>query len=77
MGTAEGGVYRTKLNTCADLVARINNAWVRIKDRRHELRRATLSTLQCVHKCIKVGGGIFESLIWDVPDVDGPGFCPL
>jgi len=66
-----------KMDTCADLVARINNACVRIKDRRHELRRATLSTLQRVHKGIEVGGGIFENLLWDVPDVDGPGFCPL
>jgi len=61
----------------ADLVARINNACVRIKDRRHELRRATRSTLQRVHNCIEVGGGIFENLLWDVPDVDEPGFWPL
>ena len=52
-------------------------ACVRIKDRRHELRRATRSNLQRVHKCIEVGGGIFENLLWDVPDVDEPGFCPL
>ena len=50
---------------------------VRINDRRHELRRATRSTLQRVHKFIEVGGGIFENLLWDVPDVDEPGFCPL
>jgi len=43
----------------------------------HELRRATRSTLQRVHKCIEDGGGIFENLLWDVPDVDEPGFCPL
>jgi len=29
----------------------------------HELRRATRSTLQRVHKCIGVGGGIFEDLL--------------
>ena len=29
------------------------------------------------YKCIEVGGGIFENLLWDVPDVDEPGFCPL
>ena len=52
-------------------------ACVRIKGRRHELRRATRSNLQCVYKCIEVGGGIFENLLWDVPDVDDPGFCPL
>ena len=43
----------------------------------NELRRATRSTLQRVHKCIEFGGGIFENLLWDVPDVDEPGFCPL
>jgi len=43
---------------------------VLIKDRRHELQRATRSTLQHVHKCIEIGGGIFENLLWDVPDVD-------
>jgi len=37
----------------------------------------TRSTLQRVHKCIEVGGGVFENLLWDVPDVDEPGFCPL
>ena len=26
--------------------------------------------------CIEVGGGIFENLLQDVPDVDKPGFCP-
>jgi len=50
---------------------------VRINDRRHELRRATRNTLQRAHKCIEVGGGIFENLLWDVPDVDEPGFSPL
>ena len=30
-----------------------------------------------VHKCIEVGGGIFEHLLRDVSDVDEPGFCPL
>ena len=52
-------------------------ACFRINDRRLELRRATRSTLQRVHKCIEVGGGIFENLLRDVPDVDEPGFCPL
>jgi len=42
-----------------------------------ELRRATRRTLQRVHKCTEVGGGIFENLLWDAPDVDKPGFCPL
>ena len=38
---------------------------------------ATRSTLQRVYKCIEVGGGIFENLLWDMPDVDEPGFCAL
>ena len=62
-GWLKGEVYCTKVDICADLVARINNTCVRIKDRRHELRRATHSTLQRVHKCIEVGGGIFENLL--------------
>jgi len=65
----------TKGESRSDLVARINNARVRINDRHHELRRAT--HLQRVHKCIEVGGGIIENLLWDVPEVDEPGFCPL
>ena len=36
---------------------------VRINDRRHQLRRATRSTLQRVHKCIEAGGGIFENFL--------------
>ena len=48
MGMAEGEVYSTKVDTHADLVGRINIACVRMKDRRHELRHATRSTLQRV-----------------------------
>jgi hypothetical protein len=47
----------------ADLAARINIAFVCVMDRRHELRRATRSTLQRVHKRIEIGGGIFENLL--------------
>ena len=63
MGWLKGEVYRNKVDTRADLVAHINNACARIKDRRHELRRATRSTLQSVHKCIEVGGAIFGNLL--------------
>jgi len=62
-GWLKGEVYRTKVDTHADLVASINNASVRIKDRRHELRHATLSTLQRIHKCTEVRGGINENLL--------------
>jgi len=44
------------VDTRADFVGRINIACVRIKDRRHELRYVTRSTLQRVRKCIEVGG---------------------
>jgi len=72
----KGEVYRNVVDTRADL-AGINNACVRINDRRHELQRATPSTLQRVHKCAEVGGGIFENLLWDVPDVDEPGVLSI
>jgi len=62
-GWLKGEVYRTKVDTCTDFVACINNACVLIKECCHELRRATLSTLQRVHKCNEVGGGIFENLL--------------
>jgi hypothetical protein len=62
-GWLKGEVYSTKVDTRADLVARINSACVRIKGRRHELRRATLSNLQRVHKCIEVGGGKIKNLL--------------
>ena len=62
-GWLKGEVYSTKVERCADLVACINIACVHIKDRHHELRRATRSTLQRVHKCIEVGGGISENLL--------------
>ena len=63
MEMAEGGGVPHQNGYMCDLVARINNACVRIKDGRHELRRATLSTLQRVHKCIEAGGTIFENLL--------------
>ena len=62
-GWLKGEVYRTKVDTRADLVAHINNACVRINHHHHELRRATCSTLQHIHKCIGVGGSIFENLL--------------
>ena len=62
-GWLKGEVYSTKVDTRADIVGRINIACVRIKDRRHELRHATRSTLQRVRKCMEVGGGIFENLL--------------
>ena len=62
-GWQKGVVYNTKVDTRADIVGRINIACVRIKDRRHELRHATRSTLQRVHKFIEVGGGIFEKFL--------------
>ena len=35
--------------------------------------------LYVVHSCgdIEVGGDTFENLLWDVPDFDEPGVCPL
>jgi hypothetical protein len=50
---------KVPMNTGPILDGYQDMAYVRIKDRRHELRFAIRSTQQCVHKCIEVGGGIF------------------
>jgi hypothetical protein len=52
---------KVNMNTGPILNGYRDMACVSIKDRRHELRRATRSTLHRVHKCIEVGGGIFEN----------------
>jgi hypothetical protein len=56
-------ISRIKVNMGPILNGYRDTACVRIKDRRHELRRTTRSTLQRVHvhKCTEVGGDIFEN----------------
>jgi len=53
-------VYKEKVNTRDELVARIMNSAVLIKqEHKDDLRRATLTIAKRVEKCFKVVGGIF------------------
>jgi hypothetical protein len=57
-------VYKEKVNTRDDLVARIMHIASVIKqERQDDLRRATRSVAKRVEKCIEVDGGIFEHLL--------------
>ena len=53
-------VYKEKVNTRDELVARIMNSVVLIKqERQNDLRRAKRTIAKRVEKCIEVDGGIF------------------
>ena len=57
-------VYKEKVNTRDEVIARILNSAARAKqEREDDLRRATRSIAKRVEKCIQVDGGIFEHLI--------------
>ena len=54
-------VYKEKVNTRDELVARIMNSAALIKqERQDDLRRATRIISKRVEKCIEFHGGIFE-----------------
>jgi len=54
-------VYKEKVNTRDELVARIMNSAALLKqERQDDLTRATLTVAKRVEKCIEVDGGIFE-----------------
>jgi len=56
-------VYKEKVNTRDELVARImNSAALTKQERQQDLRRATRTVTKRVEKCIDVDGGIFEHL---------------
>jgi len=59
-------VYKEKVNTRDELVARIMNAALIKQESQDDLRRATTITTKRVEKCIEVNGGIFEPLLWTV-----------
>jgi hypothetical protein len=60
----ESEVYREKLNTRDELVARIMNNTALIKqEHQDDVRRATRTIAKRVEKCIEVDGGIFEHLL--------------
>ena len=57
-------VYKEKVNTRDELVARIMNSAALIKEERQDdHRRATHTVAKRVEKCIEVDGGIFEHLL--------------
>jgi len=57
-------VYKEKVNTREELVARRMNSAAFIKQEPQEdLRRATRAFAKRVEKCIEVDGGIFEHIL--------------
>jgi len=60
-------VYKEKVNTREELVARIMNSAAFIKQEpQDDLRRATRTVAEMVQKCIEVDGGIFEHIFSSV-----------
>ena len=58
-------VYKGKVNTGGELVARIMNSAALIKQEgQDDLRSATRTVAKKVEKCTEVDGGIFEHLFW-------------
>jgi len=63
-GWMKSEVYKEKVNTRVELVARIMNSAALIKqERQDDLRRAKRTIAKRVGKCIEVDGGIFEHLL--------------
>jgi len=63
-GWMKSEVYKEKVNTRDESVARIMNSAALInQERQHDLRRATRTVAKRVENCIEVDGGIFEHLI--------------
>ena len=63
-GWMKSEVYKEKVNTSDELVARIMNSAALIKqERQDDLRRATRTVANRVEKCTEVDGGIFEHLL--------------
>ena len=57
-------VYKEKVNTGDELIARIMNSAAPIKqEHQDDVRRATRTIAKRVEKCIEVDGGIFEHLL--------------
>jgi len=63
-GWMKSKVYKEKVNTREESVARIMNSAALIKQEHQDnLRRATRTVAKRVEKCIEVDGGIFEHLL--------------
>jgi len=66
-GWMKSEVYKEKVNTRDELVARIMNSAELIRqERQDDLRRATRTVAKRVEKCIEVDGGILEHLLGTV-----------
>ena len=60
-------VYKGKVNTRDEMVARIMNSAAHLKqERQDDLKTATRTITKRVEKCVEVYGGIFEHLLWTV-----------
>jgi hypothetical protein len=63
-GWKKSEVYKEKVNTRDEFVARIMNSAALIKqERQDDLRKATRTIAETVGKCIEVGGEIFKHLL--------------
>ena len=63
-GWMESEVYKEKVNTRDELVARIMNSAGLVKqERQDDLTIATRTIAKRVEKCIEVDGGVFEHLL--------------
>jgi len=63
-GWMKSEVYKEKVNTRDELVARITNSAAIIKQEcQDDLRRAKRTVAKRVKKCVEVDGGIFEHLL--------------
>ena len=63
-GWMKSEVYKEKVNTRDELVARsMNSAALIRQEGQDDLRRATRTVAKRVEKCIEVDGGIFEHII--------------
>jgi hypothetical protein len=63
-GWMKSEVYKEKVNTREEFVARmVNSAAIIKQERQDDLRRATRAVVKRVEKCIEVDGGIFEQLL--------------
>jgi hypothetical protein len=71
-GWVKGKVYKTKVDTRDELLARILEAAARIKKREDQLRRTTRDLRTRVAKCFQVDGGTFEYLLLTVTNLPLP-----
>ena len=63
-GWMNSEVYKEKVNTRNEMVARIMNSAALIRqERQDDLRRDTRTLAERVEKCVEVDGGIFEHLL--------------